>query len=122
MDTHDKRQCERIPVLFAIKCRGKDSVFVPFQQAELLDIHHHGCRIIGAVRFKEGEKIFITVDIPAEGRLDLDGVVAWSMASCQGTCFETGVRFLNDDPSSAETYCKLLHFCRFNRPDYKEHP
>ncbi len=122
MAAQDKRHCERIPVLFAMKCRDKDSAFVPFQQAEILDIHHHGCHIIGRTHFKVGEKIFMSMDIPSEGCLDLVGKVTWARAACQDTCFEAGVRFVKDDPSSTETYSKLLRFCRFNIPDYKENP
>ncbi len=115
MLTAEHRQSERIPVVLEAKYRDKNSSFKPYNQAELTDIHHHGCRIMGGVNFKRGDPVSILVDLPQDGPLHMEGVAAWSSSIYKNRLFETGVHFQSDDPADQNTYLKLFHFCLLNR-------
>lgn len=121
MAVMEQRQLERIPILFQAKCRNKDAVGALFRRAELLDIHHQGCRFLAASYFERNTILSMTVDLTPEGPLYLEGVVAWSKPVCPGA-FETGVHFLINDPTAQETHRKLVHFCLYNTPYKRRTP
>lgn len=107
----EQRQWQRIPVAFEAKCRDVDSTFTPYHRAEIVDITHEGCRVVGSRRFKRGEVVSLLVELPKEGPLHLQAVTAWSSPIHKNTIFETGLRFITEDRAAEETYMKLYHFC-----------
>ncbi|MEI6438438.1 MAG: PilZ domain-containing protein [Candidatus Omnitrophota bacterium] len=116
----EKRQWERLPVSCEARYCDRESFFVPHKSAQLLDIHHRGCRMLSGSLFERGDIVTIMVNLPVEGLLSMDGMVAWSSPVGQPQAIETGVRFLTYDPSTEETYRKLFDFCLLKNPDYRE--
>ena len=111
MAAGEERQWQRIPVAFEAKCRDVESAFTPYHRAEIVDITHQGCKVVGSRDFKRGEIVSLLVELPKEGPLHLQAVVAWSKCIYKGTIFETGLRFITEDRAAEETYLKLYHFC-----------
>jgi hypothetical protein len=116
----NNRQIQRIPVALEAKYRDKNRSFIPYVRAELTDIHHQGCRLLGSLDFKRGAPVSIVVDIPHEGPMHMEGTAAWTAPVYKNRIFETGVQFKSDDPADDDTYMKLFHFCLLNRPRQEE--
>ncbi|MBF0485055.1 MAG: PilZ domain-containing protein [Candidatus Omnitrophica bacterium] len=116
MITQEHRQWQRIPVIFEAKYRDKDKTFTPYHRADLVDIHHQGCRLVGATQFKRGEIVSVLVHLPPEGPLHFEAVAAWSAPVYKDEAFVTGVCFLTENPFAEDTYLKLFHFCLLNMP------
>ncbi len=115
-DFSDQRQWQRIPALVEVKWREKGDTFTPYHHAQLMDIHHEGCRLLGSLYFEREKIVSMMVDFSSEGPCYLEGVVAWSAPVYKNRIFETGVRFLTNDPNSEQVYLKLFHFCLINMP------
>lgn len=111
---HEQRETQRIPIAVEAKYREKDNAFKPYHRAELLDIHHQGCRVLGGASLKRGDIVSVLVELYPEGPLHFEGVAAWSTPVCENRVFETGVRFLTGDPVAEQTYLKLFHYCLLN--------
>ena len=97
MSQAEHRKRERIPVSLEVKYCDGDRCFVPYQRAELLDIHQQGCRLLGSTDFKRGSAVSIMVHLPSEGVVRMEGVAAWSAPVYQDRMVETGVRFQMDE-------------------------
>lgn len=93
----EQREFERIPVSFEARYCNKDGPFNPFRRAELIDIHHQGCRLLGGANFKLGKPVSIDVELSSETSVHFEGVTAWCSSVYEGRVFETGIRFLTND-------------------------
>ncbi|MBF0123616.1 MAG: PilZ domain-containing protein [Candidatus Omnitrophica bacterium] len=104
----EKREWHRVPVDVVAKCRlTKEGTY---HHIRLTDMHHQGCRFNSPIEFGEGQEVRIVVDESVLGSLYLVGLVLWVKHIDGQEPYQTGIRFLVNDPLAVENTSKLYSY------------
>ncbi len=104
----EKREWKRVPVDFLAQCRFVEEG--TYHHIRLTDMHHQGCCFKSTVKFDEGREVRIVVKESIIGSLYLVGIVVWIKTVDGSQPYETGIRFLINDPIAVENSSKLYSY------------
>ena len=74
---NDKREWQRLVVNMQARCRAVDGPAC-YETTRIVDIHQHGCSVLGPFQFQKGQQVRVVLDLPFEGQISMTGEVKWS--------------------------------------------
>ncbi len=117
MYDREQREWQRIPVNMAAKCRAVDGP-ARYETTRIVDMHQHGCSLLGPVAFQQGQMVRLVLEIPFEGSISLTGEVKWAEPANDEGEYSAGLGFVIDSPAAEDTCLKLYHFCLLRQPKH----